>query len=203
MWAQVSGDSVTRIISSPIALEINSIQYPRNIFTVWSASELKDIGIYPYSETLVNQRYHWTGSLSYNIGADEVTGTYTSTEKDVTDLKEGMLQQTKEIAASLLVRDDWMVIREVEGGTAMPDNIKTYREAVRTESNEKATAINALSDLDAIKLYDATPYIETRKTATYDELGNVTYVETKPEYYQNNVTLQHDTNEDQTQTTTD
>ena len=36
-----------------------------------------------------------------------------------------------------------------------------------------------------------------------EKLGNVTYVETKPEYYQNNVTLQHDTNEDQEQTTTD
>ena len=36
-----------------------------------------------------------------------------------------------------------------------------------------------------------------------EKLGNVNYVETKPEYYQNNVTLQHDTNEDQTQTTTD
>ena len=36
-----------------------------------------------------------------------------------------------------------------------------------------------------------------------EKLGNVTYVETKPEYYQNNVTLQHDTNEDQTLITTD
>ena len=36
-----------------------------------------------------------------------------------------------------------------------------------------------------------------------EKLGNVTYLETKPEYYQNNVTLQHDTNEDQTQITTD
>ena len=36
-----------------------------------------------------------------------------------------------------------------------------------------------------------------------EKLGNVNYVETKPEYYQNNVTLQHDTNEDQTQTTID
>ena len=32
-----------------------------------------------------------------------------------------------------------------------------------------------------------------------EKLGNVTYVETKPEYYQNNVTLQHDTNENQEQ----
>ena len=36
-----------------------------------------------------------------------------------------------------------------------------------------------------------------------EKLGNVTYVETKPEYYQQeNVTHQHDTNENQEQTTT-
>ena len=35
-----------------------------------------------------------------------------------------------------------------------------------------------------------------------EKLGEVTYVETKPEYYQQeNVSLQHNQNEDQTQTT--
>ena len=37
-----------------------------------------------------------------------------------------------------------------------------------------------------------------------EKLGEVTYIETKPEYYQQeNVTLQHNQNQDQTQTTTD
>ena len=36
-----------------------------------------------------------------------------------------------------------------------------------------------------------------------EKLGSVNYVETKPEYYQNNVTFQHDKNEDQTQITID
>ena len=37
-----------------------------------------------------------------------------------------------------------------------------------------------------------------------EKLGEVSYVETKPEYYQQeNVTLQHNQNQDQTQTTTD
>ena len=37
-----------------------------------------------------------------------------------------------------------------------------------------------------------------------EKLGNVTYIETKPEYYQQeNGTLQHDTNQDQTQTAID
>jgi len=37
-----------------------------------------------------------------------------------------------------------------------------------------------------------------------EKLGHVTYIETKPEYYQQeNVTLQHDTNQDQRQTAID
>ena len=38
-----------------------------------------------------------------------------------------------------------------------------------------------------------------------EKLGEVSYIETKPEYYQSqeNVTLQHDQNENQTQTTID
>ena len=37
-----------------------------------------------------------------------------------------------------------------------------------------------------------------------EKLGNVTYIKTKPEYYQQeNVTLLHDTNQDQTQTAID
>ena len=129
----------------------------------------------PYREELVNQRYHFTGSLSYNIGSNEVVGTYSSSNKDVAELKKGMVEQAKDMASSLLSRDDWMAVRATEGGTAIPDAVKTYRTAVRKESNDKETEINALSDLDAVKLYEATPYIETRKEENVDEDGKVTY----------------------------
>lgn len=175
MWCQVSGGEVIRVIPHPTPMTINAIQYPRNIFTLWAKSDLKTLGLMPYSERPVNQRYHFTGSLSYNIGSDEVVGTYASSNKDVAELKKEMVSQTKQVAAGLLARDDWMAVRASEGGTAMPDNIKTYRTAVRKESNDKETEINALSNLDAVKLYEATPYIETRKTENVDEDGKVTY----------------------------
>ena len=175
MWCQVSGGEVIRVIPHPTPMTINSTQYPRNIFTIWGKSELKAIGLMPYREEPVNQRYHFTGSLSYNIGSDEVVGTYASSNKDVAELKKGMVSQTKQTASALLARDDWMAVRASEGGTAMPDNIKTYRTAVRKESNDKETEINALSDLDAGKRYEATPYIETRKKENVDEDGKVTY----------------------------
>ena len=186
MWCQVSGDEVIRVIPHPTPMTINSTQYPRNIFTIWGKSELKALGIMPYREEPVNQRYHFTGSLSYNIGSDEVVGPYASSDRDVADLINQMVIQTKQIASGLLQRDDWMAVRASEGGTAMPDNIKSFRSKIREESNTKEAEINALSDLDAVKLYEATTYIETRKKENVDEDGKVTYGE--------NYTIERDLN---------
>jgi hypothetical protein len=175
MWSQISGGEVIRVISHPVALTIENIQYPRNIFTLWSKAELKAIGIMPYAETSVDNRYCNSGELSYEIGADEVTGTYATTDKEYATLKLAMLDRTRDTASSLLARDDWMAIRKAEGGAAIPIAVKTYRAAVRKESNDKETAIKALSDLDAVKLYEATPYIETRKEEITADDGTISY----------------------------
>ena len=175
MWSQVSGGAVIRVLAHPVPLVIGDTQYPKNIFTLWSKAELKAIGIMPYSETSVDSRYCNSGQLSYEIGEDEVTGTYATTDRDYAPLKLAMLDRTKTIASGILARDDWMAIREAEGGTAMPDNVKAYRVAVRKESNDKETAIKALGNLDAVKLYEATPYIETRKKKIYADDGSVSY----------------------------
>ena len=164
MWSQVSGGQVLRVLSHPVPLVIGDTQYPKNIFTLWSKAELKAIGIMPYREVPVDTRYHYSGTVSYEITEDEVVGSYASqSDKEYAKLKLAMLDRTKAIASSLLARDDWMAVRASEGGTAIPDNIKAYRVAVRKESNDKETAIKALGNLDAVKLYEATPYIETRK----------------------------------------
>ena len=175
MWSQILDGQVERVIPHPVSLTIEGIQYPKNIFTRWSKAELKAIGIMPYAETSVDSRYKHFGELSYVIGADEVSGTYATTDKDHEVLKPAMLDSTKSTAAGLLARDDWMAIREAEGGTAMPDNVKAYRAAIREESNDKETAIKALGDLDAVKLYEATPYTETRKEEIVADNGDVSY----------------------------
>ena len=176
MWSQVSGGQVLRVLAHPIPLVIGDTQYPKNIFTLWSKAELKAIGIMPYRELPVDTKYHYSGTVSYEIKDDEVVGSYASqTDKEYAQLKLAMLERTKATASSLLARDDWMAVRASEGGTAMPDNIKAYRVAVRKESNDKETAIKALGNLDAVKLYEATPYIETRKKEIYADDGSVSY----------------------------
>ena len=46
MWALVESGSVTQVFMRPKGLTIGDNQYPKNIFNLWSASELEAIGIY-------------------------------------------------------------------------------------------------------------------------------------------------------------
>ena len=43
-----------------------------------------------------------------------------------------------------------MVIREADGGTAVPSNVATYRAAIRTKANTHTTAIDNAADVDAL-----------------------------------------------------
>ena len=163
MWAQVHGNEVVRTMVHPIDMEVDGVTHPKSIFTKWSADDLKDIGIYPYSENSINSRYHFSGELTYTVNGDDVVGSYATIDRDVASVKAIMIGQSREAASQLLSKHDWMAIREMEGGEAMPADVKTYRADVRAESNTKEAEINALADMDAIKAYEATSYTEVRK----------------------------------------
>ena len=145
------------LVKTPRGLTIDGIQHPRNIFTLWSKDELAAIGIKPASITSVDSRYNNTGELTWDTSGAEVVGTYATTEKDAAGLKTEMKASVKSFASSTLAPSDWMHIRGGDGGTAMPDDWKTYRAAVRATSNSKETEIDALADLDAVKAYENHP----------------------------------------------
>jgi hypothetical protein len=157
---------------------VNGISHPKSIFTRWSAEELKAIGVLPYVETKVDNRYYWSGNVTYSVGADKVTGSYEGTARDVDQLKANMLSSVKSIAGSLLAPTDWMVIRAAEGGTEVPEAVATYRAAVRTESGEKETAINALSTIADVMAFENAPYDEVRKVKHSEEAEDGTVTET-------------------------
>jgi len=174
MWALVEQGQVAKIIRTPQSITINGITYPRNIMTRWSKAELANIGIKPYREIGVDSRYYWQGQATTEIG-DEVVVTYASTARDVADLKKNMKALVKALAASKLAETDWMVTRALEGGTAVPEAVTAYRTAVREASNTKEAEIEALADLDAVKAYEAKPFVEVRKVKHTAEDGTETY----------------------------
>ena len=168
MWAKVESGSVTEIYTSPKSLEIGDVQYPRNIFQLWSESELNAIGLYTVQIDNTNykdQEFYINTSQSFTFGSGKVTASYGSaTAKSLTDTSETVDGITTTIlglksvhknnvnsqASVLLQKHDWMSIREAEGGTDMPSDIKTWRASIRTKANAMCTQIDNAANVDAL-----------------------------------------------------
>ena len=161
------------LIKTPRAITKDGLQHPAQIFRKWSKAELANIGFHPARLSVADHRYYNTSGEEYNFDAatNEWVISYGSSAKNVDDIKKSMKERVKGIASSTLAHSDWMTHRESDGGTAMPADWKTYRAAIRTESNDKEVAIDALVDLDAIKAYQAHPIVEVRYVSHYDEEG--------------------------------
>ena len=161
------------LIKTPRAIVKDGIQHPRQIFRLWSKAELANIGFHPARMSVADHRYYFTSGEEYNFDAatNEWVISYGSTPRDVDKIKESMKSKVNSIASSTLAQSDWMSVREHDGGTAMPADWKTYRAAIRSESNAKESEIDALADLDSIKAYQAHPIVEVRYTSAYDAEG--------------------------------
>ena len=174
MWF-VGNTEVGFVVNKARGLTIGDVQYPRNIFVLWSKEELAAIGIKPYSETRLDSRYYNQGALTRAESDGEMVGTYAAIDKDVDTLKATMLQSVKSIAGSLQSQVDWYWSREAKGGTAVPSEIATHATAIYTVMEAKETAIDALVDLDDVILYQNTPMVETRKVKHTTDDGVETY----------------------------
>ena len=174
MW--FVGETATGfVVNKPRGLTIDSVQYPRNIFALWSKAELAAIGVMPYSETRLDPRYYNQGALTRTESEGEVLGTYASLSKDVDHLKNNMLSTVKSVAGSLQSDVDWYWSRAAKGGTAVPSDVATHATAIYTVMDAKESAIAALSDLAAVIAYQNTPMIETRKIKHTSDEGVETY----------------------------
>ena len=175
MWALVESGSVSQIYTRPKQLTLGDIQYPSNIFMLWTSSELEAIGIY---EVVINNtnfkdpEYYINTDQSFAFASGTVTATYgTATAKDLADSGSGdtLVRGLKYIhsqtidnqAYSILQPNDWMVIKATETSGTVASDWTTYRSGVRTAANDMKTKINAVSTVDALAaLYvynDATP----------------------------------------------
>jgi len=154
MWAKIESDTITGLIPRPKAIAIGDVQYPHNIFGLWSVAELEAIGIYEItidSTNLKDSEYYQNTDITYAYASGAATGSYsTATAKDLAQLKTLHKQRVNREAYSSLQDSDWLVIRETEGGTAAPSAWTTYRAAVRTKSNDMETLIDGAANVDAL-----------------------------------------------------
>ena len=192
MFALVENNQFSKIVNSNKGIEINGVQYPKTIFTLWTNAEREAIGIYEVTVDSSNKRdeeYYINTDITYTFANGSVTGSYgTATakplddvlfvegdeipsDKAIGDVKQYGLKgicktKVNEQANGLLSKYDWYVIRNTEDNTkTIPSDVSTYRTNVRTKANEMCTQIDGTSTVDALK---------TLYTYTEDSEGNVT-----------------------------
>ena len=64
-------------------------------------------------------------------------------------LKYNAIQKVKIQQAGFLAQTDWYIIRKADAGTAIPSNIQTWRNAIRSDATAIETAITNATDMDA------------------------------------------------------
>ena len=162
------------VIRTPKEVTVNGVQYPRQIFRKWSKAELAEIGITPARVEVPDSRYYNTGAETLTLVDGETVISYAETEKDVEGLKTQLASKIKQNVGSLLSSSDWRVIREADGGTAMTDAWKTYRNEVRAHGNSLESGVEAFASLQAVKNFQNHSVIEVRYESTYDAEGKET-----------------------------
>ena len=192
MYALVTDNEITKLISYPKSMVIGDVRYPAKIFQLWSKSELEAIGIYEVvfnNSNKKDEKWYINTNQSFAFADGAVTASYgTATpkahadslytsqdntdglipdDKDVGDVKtEGLKTQLirtlKQQVAGILSNTDWYITRNAEKSTAIPSAISTHRDAVRTKQASMETAITNASN---------TPALETLYTYTTDSDG--------------------------------
>lgn len=80
-----------------------------------------------------DDRFYWV--------QENMDGTYTTSPKDLTQLKATFTAQVDQTAYSLLLPTDWMIVRKAETNVAVPDATTTYRAEVRADALTNRAAI--------------------------------------------------------------
>ena len=177
MWAKVESGSITELYARPKSLTLGDVNYPSNIFNVWTSSELEAIGIYEVvmdNTNFKNQEYYNNTNQTFAFADGTVTASYgTATARPLDNVLftaedeeananniEGTVKQPgvrppKLVAVDteaygLLQPNDWMVVKATETGGSVASDWTTYRAAVRTAAASMVTKINAVSDVDAL-----------------------------------------------------
>ncbi len=142
----------------------DGVQHPAN-WMIWTDPEKKDKGLTWEDEpdTSFDNRFYWSKGVERSLtdilvtdeNGEKVIDPMTGEQMVQIGLKTQYIAQTKQTANEMLSKTDWMIVRNAEKSTAIPEATTKFRDSVRTKCAEIETAINACSSLaDFIKLFD-------------------------------------------------
>ena len=205
MFALVEDGSITRYFSGNRGFTLGENNYPKAVFTLWTKSEREAIGIYEVEMDISkfkDEKWYINTDITYSFGSGKVTGSYgdatakahadtlftaqdesdgkgTEGEVKVEGLKTILIRNVKAQANQLLSQTDWYVTRKSEKSTAIPSNITTWRNGIRSKQAAMETSITNANDTPALEtLYtyvntadEGDPVVMERPLGEFPELG--------------------------------
>ena len=178
MYAIVESGSITQTFNNPRKLVINNIRYSTKIFSLWSVSEKKAIGLYEVEYDDANKKdeeyyINTNQTITYKTTGDKVVASYgTATAKAIADVLftqadennglgtkgevnyRGLKYIKKEMinnqCEGILRPSDWRVVKAKETGGTMDSGWKTWRASVRTKCNSMQTQIDGAANVDEL-----------------------------------------------------
>ena len=183
MWAKLNsgGDTIEEIIVNMKGMSVDGINHPKALFTLWTDAERKVIGIVPVttSGSHLDTTYYIEKDPTYAIASDKDSVIRTigvkDVDKDLEDvnevdengiqniirgLKYNAIQNIKAQQSEYLIKTDWYIIRKADNGTAIPSNIQTWRDAIRSDATRIENAITAAVTMDQFIALHTTTYNE-------------------------------------------
>ena len=125
----------------------NNVQYPAN-YAAQHRDEWDALGI---TEVIPDPQPDPRWSISTLNWA---TGKWTSTPRDLGEVKERLVREAKQRAFSLLAPSDWRAIKEAETDEPIAEDWMEYRDGVRTRCNEIEEAVSGAETLEDLMEVD-------------------------------------------------
>ena len=178
MWARIEDNKIVEYYDRKKSIVLNNVRYSSQVFTIWTDVQRKDLGIVPIvisgshlDKRFYNEKNHSDAiaedgnSVIRTIGvkaADRKLENEDAVDEDGNKLKDkdgnqvinyglkhNAIQKVKTQQAGYLAETDWYIIRKADAGTAIPSNIQTWRNAIRSDATAIETAITNAADMDA------------------------------------------------------
>ena len=199
MWARIEDNNIVEYYDRKQSIVLNNVRYSSQIFTIWTDTQRKDLGIVPVviSGSHLNTNYYIEhnhsdaiagdgNSVIRTIGvkaADRALEDVDAVDEDgnallddygvqmvTRGLKYNAIQKVKQQQSGYLSRTDWYIIRKADVGTAIPTAIQTFRNAIRADATRIENAITAATTMDEFIALHTTTYNED---GTVDQIATV------------------------------
>ena len=118
-------------------------------------SVIRTIGVKAADKVLADVNEVWTQSeIDAGVAPDGTSANDPKLDEDgnqmiTRGLKYNAIQKVKSQQAGYLAQTDWYIIRKADAGTAIPSNIQTWRNAIRSDATAIETAITNAADMNA------------------------------------------------------